>query len=85
MPSSDVYQLGVLMYFALTGQVPIPHRGDDTDYLLRVAGGRMQPIGAVRADLDPAAIAFIDRCLHPQPARRFLDAASFHIALEQVP
>lgn len=35
MPASDVFGVGILMYAALTGELPIPYDGNDTDYARR--------------------------------------------------
>jgi serine/threonine protein kinase len=36
-PSSDVFCVGILVFVALTGELPIPYSGDLTDYLVRLA------------------------------------------------
>lgn len=35
--ASDVFCVGILMFMALTGQAPIPWRGDDADYIVRLS------------------------------------------------
>lgn len=71
MPASDVFVVGILMYVALTGVLPIPYRGDDQDYIHRLSVGDMRDIGVARPDLDEDQCALVRRCLHRQPARRF--------------
>lgn len=81
-PSSDVFQVGILMYEALTGALPIPYRGDVTDYLLRLQALDVQDLRAVRPDLGQPALQLVQRCLHGQPARRFLNGGALAGALE---
>ncbi|WP_308797233.1 serine/threonine-protein kinase [Agromyces silvae] len=82
MQMSDVFQVGILMYTALSGVSPYPWRGDDYEYALRLQSGAMAPLSASRPDLSPEQVAVIHRALHPQPARRFRNAAALRDALE---
>ena len=41
IPASDVFGVGVLMYQALTGIVPIAYTGDDVDYARRLSRAEM--------------------------------------------
>jgi serine/threonine protein kinase len=84
MAASDVFGLGALMYAALTGDLPIPYRGDDDEYLHRLAMVEIIDIGTRRPDLTPERQAFIRRCLHRQPARRFRNGTKLVAALEGV-
>jgi serine/threonine protein kinase len=80
--ASDVFGVGVLMYQALTGNVPIPYLGDDHDYVRRLAAVEVADIATLRPKLGPEKVAVIRRALHPQPARRFRDGQSLAAALE---
>lgn len=83
MPSSDVFGVGVLVYQALTGKVPIPYLGDDIDYAHRLQHAELvADIGAERPDLSAGAQALVRRMLHPQPARRFQSGQKLAEALE---
>lgn len=85
MPSSDVFCVGILLFSALTGQLPIPWTGDDDDYLRRLAAVRLSAdLATVRPDLTPPQAALVMRCLHPQPARRFITAARLRDAIGAV-
>jgi eukaryotic-like serine/threonine-protein kinase len=83
MPSSDVFGVGILMYQALTGKIPIPYHGDDADYARRLQRAEVvADIGAERPDLDVDEQAILRRMLHAQPARRFRNGRKLADALE---
>ena len=79
--ASDVFQIGALMYAALAGRVPFKYEGDDAEYFGRLFRGEYDRIQTIRSDIPPAAFTIIQRALHPQPARRFLDAEALESAL----
>lgn len=78
---SDVFQVGNLMYCALTRTLPYPYAGDDNDYIARLRQGAMAALDTIRMDLEPEQVEIVTRALHPQPARRFINAASLRDAL----
>jgi len=80
--ASDVFSAGILMFAALTGQLPIPYAGDDADYARRLLHVRHPDLAAMRPDLKPAQRALVRRCLHAQPARRYLNGSRLADALE---
>ncbi|MER6475791.1 serine/threonine-protein kinase [Streptomyces filamentosus] len=82
--ASDVFCVGILMYAALAGVLPIPYRGDDADYTLRLINTRIIDIAEYRPDLSDQQCALIRRCLHPQPARRFLNGNRLAQAIEEI-
>jgi serine/threonine protein kinase len=82
--ASDVFATGILMFAALTGELPIPYRGDDADYARRLLAVCVPDIEAVRSGLRGEQYAVVRRCLHPQPARRFLNGTRLAEALEAV-
>lgn len=85
MQMSDVFQVGILMYTALSGVSPFPWTGDDYDYMSRLQRGVMRPLGEHRSDLSAQHVEIVHRSLHPQPARRFRNAAALRDALEATP
>lgn len=85
MKMSDVFQVGNLMYRALTGVLPIPYAGDDFEYVERVRRAAVTPLQTLRPDLSDDQASVVMRALHPQPARRFLDAAALRNALIGTP
>ena len=82
--ASDVFCTGILMYAALTGAVPIPYRGDDADYARRLMAVQIVPIERLREDLTPSQAGLVTRCLHPQPARRYLNGNKLAVAIEEM-
>ncbi|MGC5033451.1 serine/threonine-protein kinase [Micromonospora sp. DT229] len=67
-PASDVYALGVLLYRALTGAVPLPV-GSWEDALVVHANRRpVPPLRVVGLPADSAALVLA--CLDPEPGRR---------------
>jgi serine/threonine protein kinase len=80
-PYSDVFAVGILMFEALTGEVPIPYLNDQADYIRRLQDVQRQDLRDLRPDLADPQVSVIDRCLHPQPARRFKNG---HILAEQL-
>lgn len=80
--ASDVFVVGILMFAALTCQVPIPHYGDDADYVHRLRTVSRPDLRKLRPDLGPPQLELIERCLHPQSARRYLNGARLAAALE---
>jgi serine/threonine protein kinase len=85
MQMSDVFQVGILLYTALSGVSPYPWTGDDYEYMSRLQSGAMTPLGERRPDLSPEQVEVVQRALHPQPARRFRNAAALRDALEATP
>jgi serine/threonine-protein kinase len=81
---SDVFCVGILLFRALCGDVPIPYRGDDADYMRRLLRVDRSQVGDFRNDLSPERVAVIDRCLHNQPARRYRNGTALADALEAV-
>jgi eukaryotic-like serine/threonine-protein kinase len=73
--------VGILAFFALTQQLPVPY-DDDARYIQRLASGDFEDISSARPDLPSDAHALIRRCLHPQPARRYRNGGQLADALE---
>jgi serine/threonine-protein kinase len=82
--ASDVFCVGILMYAALSGILPIPYAGDDAEYALRLINARIVDISEHRPDLSEPQCALIRKCLHPQPARRYLNGNRLAQAIEEL-
>ena len=63
---SDEFQLGVLAFLVLTGNLPFP--ANDAATLL---AGTPESLSAKRPDLSAAQVAIIERCINRLPARRY--------------
>ncbi|MEU5692141.1 protein kinase [Actinosynnema sp. NPDC020468] len=81
--ADDVWSLGSTLFTLLDGRPPFD---DGTDsmlaYLQRVRSGQHRPLPP---DVPPALAAIVLRCLRPERADRFPDAASLRAALSAVP
>ncbi|MBC9002167.1 serine/threonine-protein kinase [Micromonospora aurantiaca (nom. illeg.)] len=82
--ASDVFCVGILMYAALTGDLPIPWEGDDATYIRSLMEVRVPSLAAVRPDLTTPQVRLVERCLHRQPARRFLNGQRLAEAIEAI-
>lgn len=81
-PFSDVFCIGGLMWLGLLGAPPVPYLGDMSDYATRLRAGGLQDDGKMQALLNAEQFAFLKRCLHRQPARRFRNGDEMADALE---
>src|SRR5262249_31452651 len=72
---SDIYSLGALAYFLLTGQPPFAGRSP-----VKVLAAHLHepppPVSSVRADVPPELEAVVLKCLSKAPADRFRDVRS---------
>jgi len=75
-PACDIYSLGVLLYFLVTGAHPV--EGDTRDDVERAhrAGQRVR-LRDRRPDLPPGFVTAVEDALAPDPARRHATAGAF--------
>lgn len=83
--ASDVFCVGILMFLTLTGHLPIPFTGDAAEYISRLARVETLKLEAFRTDLPDEVVDLVERCMHPQPARRFRNGQRLREALEALP
>lgn len=77
----DIYQVGGLLYFALTGRAPF--EGGNRDAVVRAQLHAPPPVASVRArGVSPALDRVLVRAMLKDPADRFADAAEMRSALE---
>lgn len=80
-PASDIFALGVLAYAALTGALPIDPGADEAEYHNKLRTSSCPDIATLRSDISADLAAIVNRCLHRQPARRYLDGAELQDAI----
>jgi hypothetical protein len=78
--STDLYALGVLLYFAVTGGYPVNGRSV-AELRDAHARGARRWLREARADVPATLAQVIDRALNPDPAARFPTAADMEQAL----
>ena len=78
---SDLYSLGVVAFFAVTGRLPFdaPSAGAVMAMHLTQAP---PAVASIRPDLPQALSAAIDRCLEKDPASRFESGEALAAALD---
>jgi beta-lactam-binding protein with PASTA domain/predicted Ser/Thr protein kinase len=79
-PSSDLYSVGVILYQALTRQVPFQGDSAVAVALKQVSQVPQRP-SALNPEVSPALDAVVMRALAKDPQQRFADAEAFIAAL----
>ncbi len=77
---SDIYSLGGVAYFLLTGQPPFV-RDRPIQLILAHAHEPVRPLTDLRAEVPADLQAVVLRCLEKDPAKRFADVSSLQEAL----
>ncbi len=83
-PTSEIYSLGVLLYFLVTGTHPL--EGDSRTEIGRLheRRGRHKPLRDVRPDLPDGFIRVVERASAEAPEERYKSAGELEAALAQV-
>ena len=72
-PTTDIYSLGIVMYEAVTGQVPF--QGDDAiSVALKQVNEQPKPPSQLNPAVDPSLESIILKCMQKDPAARFQTA-----------
>jgi eukaryotic-like serine/threonine-protein kinase len=81
---SDLYSVGVLLFYLVTGEFPVAAA---TMEQLKAAQGKRQArrLRDVRPDLPSTFVTVIDRALDPDPAARYQTAGEMEAALRDLP
>jgi eukaryotic-like serine/threonine-protein kinase len=80
-PASDLYSIGVILYEALTRQVPFEGDSAVAVALKQVSQTPQRP-SAINPQVSPALDAVVMRAMGKDPAQRFADADAFIAALD---
>jgi serine/threonine protein kinase len=81
-PASDLYAVGVLLYFLLTQRHPI-EANTVAEYRKAHEEGRKTHLLDVRPDLPDPFIAIVEKATHPDPHKRFKSAGAMAQELEE--
>jgi len=79
-PASDVYSLGVLLFFVLTASVPVTGNGIADLKHAHSAGARRR-LRDLRPDLSDGTVQVVERMTAADPAQRFQTAGELEAAL----
>jgi serine/threonine-protein kinase len=91
-PFVDVYAMGVILYYLLTGHYPLdfPNPAEvragarlTKDPARMILEDPPRPVGERRSDLPPALCAVVDQAVHKEPGERFASALEFQAALRR--
>ena len=78
----DLYAAGVILYEAITGEVPF-NADTFNELLFKIVLEAAKPVEQVVPNLDPAFAAIVNKSMAREPATRFQTAREFQQALEQ--
>lgn len=82
---SDLYSLGMVAYYALSGQLPFdPGSGDVTDALQRIQSTPVPPVRTVAKTAPRRLARIVDTCLQTDPEERYDSAGALVDAVEVV-
>ncbi len=79
---ADVFALGTVLYFCVTGALPFAAR-TPAAVMRRIVQGDYEPAESVDPAVGRELSAIIDRCLRVEPAERYANAGALRDALEQ--
>jgi serine/threonine-protein kinase len=79
-PASDIYSVGALLYFLLTGRSPFEGRAP-LQMMMAHVGEVPKSAASLRTDVPSGVDAIVMRCLAKNPAERFASASKLEAAL----
>ena len=80
-PQGDIYSLGVLLYFLVSGRYPVTGSTLAAIHTAHEAG-QVESLAAVRPDLPAAFLRIVDKALAANRDERYATAAEFEQALD---
>src|SRR5882724_747518 len=78
----DLYAAGVILYEAITGEVPF-NADTFNELLFKIVLEAAKPVEQVVPNIDPSFAAIVNKSMGREPATRFQTAREFQQALEQ--
>jgi len=78
---SDLYSLGVVGYYALTGRLPFDGE-TSAEVVAQHLNATAASITSIAESVPPRLAAAVERCLHKNPARRYRSAETFAEAID---
>ncbi len=78
----DLYAAGVILYEAVTGEVPF-NADTFNELLFKIVLEAAKPVESVVANIDPNFAAIVNKSMAREPSQRFQTAKEFQQALEQ--
>jgi serine/threonine-protein kinase len=72
---SDIYSLGILLYYLVSGTYPVDGNSW-TDFLLAHARFERRPLGDVRPDIDPKFVRVVEKATALNPEERYATPGS---------
>ncbi len=78
----DLYATGVILYEALTGQVPF-NADTFNELLFKIVLEEPKPLEQLVPDIDPGFAAIVNKAMARDPAHRFASATDFQQTLSQ--
>ncbi|MCB9619455.1 MAG: protein kinase [Sandaracinus sp.] len=78
---SDLYALGVLMYEALSGRMPV-NGSNYHELMFAIVGETPTPLSELVPELDPGLVGVVERAMAKDPNTRYANADAMRAALD---